>query len=151
MICLIHETFIILDLIIKLFLDIVLHLVRYEPACNLVGHLAEESEVIGREILIALFIGHFKDTDCMVTKLYWNEKYIANWLMKLLVHGDIVITKLFSHALIHSFLKVSRLSCIEDLAEYVLSVIWRLSLETHGLSESSRDHFTEQLIFDTIV
>ena len=70
--------------------------------------------------------------------------------MKLLVHGH-VVTELFSNVFIHCFLKVSCLSCIEHLAEHVLPIIRCFPLEAHRLSKPARDHFTEQLIFDTIV
>ena len=150
MIGLIHEAFVVLYLIIKLFLNIVLHLVRYQPACNLIRHLAQQREVIRCEVLITLFICDFKDTYCMITKLDWNEKYIANDLMKLLVHGH-VISEFISHVFIHSFLEVSRLSCIEYLTEHVLPIIWRFPLETHRLPQPACNHFAEQLIFDTIV
>ena len=70
--------------------------------------------------------------------------------MKLLVHRH-VVTELFSYIFIHCFLKVSCLSCIEHLAEYVLPIIRSFPLEAHRLSEPTRDHFTKQLIFDPIV
>ena len=41
MIGLIHKAFVVLDLIIKLFLNIVLHLVRNQPACNFIRHLTQ--------------------------------------------------------------------------------------------------------------
>ena len=66
MIGLVHEAFVILDLIIKLFLNIVLHLVRYQPACNFIRHLTQKREVIRSEVLIALFICDFKDADRVV-------------------------------------------------------------------------------------
>ena len=70
--------------------------------------------------------------------------------MELLVHGH-VVAELFPHVLIHRLLEVPRLSRIEDLAEDVLPILRRLSLETDRLSKPSSDDFAEELIFDAIV
>lgn len=40
-ICLVHQSFVVLDLIVELFFNIVLHLVGDQPACNFIGNLAD--------------------------------------------------------------------------------------------------------------
>ena len=133
MICLIHEALVVLDLVVELLLDVVFHLVRDESARDFIGHLAEKSEVIRCEILITFLIGDFKNANSMVSQLYRNEQNISHDLVELLIHGH-VVTELFPHVFIHCLLEVPRLSRIEDLAEDVLSVLRRLSLETDRLS-----------------
>ena len=43
---LVHEALVVLNLVIELLLDVVFHLVRDQPACNLVCDMTQQSEVI---------------------------------------------------------------------------------------------------------
>ena len=89
---------------------------------------------------------HLENTDRVVPQFNWHEKHIANDLMQLLVHGE-VVAELISHSFIYSPFEMSGLSRIENLAEYILGV----SLETDWFSQSARDNFAEKSIFHAII
>ncbi len=93
-----------------------------------------------------LFIRYLENTDRMVAKFNGHEKHIANDLMQLLVHDEIV-AKLISHRLISSSFEMSSLSRIENLTEHILGV----SLETDWFSQSTCDDLTEKGIFHAII
>lgn len=78
---LIHEAFVVLEFIIELLLDVVLHLMWDQTTCNLFANLGHQSKVIRCEVLIAFFICHFKASNCVVAELYWNEQHIFDDLM----------------------------------------------------------------------
>ena len=121
---------------------------RNETAGNFIGHLTEQSEIVGGEVLIAFLVRDFKHTNCMVSELDRDQKHVSNDLMQLLVHGH-VLAELIPHTLILCSFKVARLARIEHLTENVGVVA--LSLEADWLSQAPRNHFTEELIFDAIV
>ena len=147
-ICLVHKPLVILNLIVKLLLDVVFHLMRYESAGDFIGHLAQQSEVIRGKVLITLFVRDFEHSNGMISKLDWYQKHISHDLMQLLIHGH-VLSKFIPHIIILSSFKVPSLASIKHLAEYVGIVA--LSLEADWLSQAPCNNFTEKLIFDTIV
>ena len=147
-VCLVHEPFVILHLVVELLLDVVFHLVRYEPAGNLIGHLAEQSEIIWGKVLITLFVCNLKYTDGMISKLDWDQEHISYDLMQLLVHRH-VLAELIPHIIILSSFEVTRLARVKHLTENV--GIIALSLEADWFSQAPRNNFTEKLIFDTVI
>ena len=147
-ICLVHESFVVFDLVIKLFLDVVLHLVGDESACNFISNLADQREVVRGKVLVTFFVGDLEDTYCMVAKLDWDKKDIPHDLMQLLVHCHI-LAKLLPHTFVLRPLKVSGLSSVKDLAENIRLVT--LSFERDWLSQSASDHFAEKLVFHSVV
>ena len=84
----------------------------------------------------------------MISELNWDQKHVSHDLMQLLIHGH-VLAKLIPHTLILCSFKVTRLARVEHLTENVRVVA--LSLEADWLSQAPRNHFTEELIFDTVV
>ena len=148
MVGLIHETLVVLHLVVKLFLDVVLHLVADQSASNLIGHVAQECEIVRCEVLIVLLVGHLKDTDRVIAKFNGDKKHIADNLVQLLVHGH-VVTKLILDRLILRSLKVTSLTSIEDLTKHIWSL--RFARERQRLAEPARNNFAEKLVLDAVV
>jgi len=90
MVSLVHEALVIFDLFVKLLLDIVFHLMRDEPAGDLVSDMAQQSEVVGREILVVLLVGDLEDADRVISQFDRDQKNVTNNLVQLLVHGHVV-------------------------------------------------------------
>ena len=63
---LVHESLVVLDLVVELFLYVVLHLVGNQAARDLIRHLADQREVIRGEVLVTLFVGDLEDSDGVV-------------------------------------------------------------------------------------
>ena len=72
-VCLVHEPFVILHLVVELLLDVVFHLMGYESAGNLIGHLAQQSKIIRGEVLISFFVRYLKYPNSMITELDWDK------------------------------------------------------------------------------
>ena len=115
MICRVHQALVPPGLLVELLLNVVLHLVRYESACNFVGHLTDEGEVVGGKVLVPLLVGHFKDPNRMVAQLYGDQQHVSHHLVQLLIHSH-VLTKLLFDFVIRRSLEVPCLACVEDLA-----------------------------------
>jgi hypothetical protein len=143
---LVHQTLVILDLVIKLLLDVVLHFMRDETTCDFIGNLAQQCEIIRCEVLIVFLVGDLKDSNRVIAKFYWNKKHIADNLMQLLVHSH-VIPKFLPDILILGSFEMSSLPCIEDLAQHILTI----TFEADRLSQPACDYFAEKGVFDSIV
>ena len=148
MIRLIHQTLIVLDLVIELFLDVVLHLVGDQSTCDLICHLAQQSEIVGGKVLVSLLVGDLEDTDSMISKLDGNEEDVTDYLMQLLIHRH-VFTKFLPNIFILRSLKVPSLPRVEHLAEDIWLIT--LTLEANRFTQSTCNDFAEQLVFDSIV
>lgn len=149
MVRLIHEALVVLDLVVKLFLYVVLHLVGDQTRCNLISHLAQQSEVIRREVLVSFFVCHFEHADCVIAQFDWNEQHVADYLVQLLVHCH-VVAQLFSNTLVLCAFEMPGLSSVENLAENIRTLAL-LSWETDWLTQSACDHFAEQLVLNAVI
>ena len=72
-VCLVHKPLVILYLVVKLLLDVVFHLMGYQSAGNLIGHLAQQSKIIRGEVLISFFVRYFEYPNSMITELDWDK------------------------------------------------------------------------------
>ena len=110
--------------------------------------MAEEREIIGREVLVVLLVGDLEDTDSVIAEFDRNEKHVTHYLVQLLVHRH-VITQLVSDILVLRPLEMPRLPSVEDLAEDVGAI--GLALEGERLAQPASDDLAEQLVFDAII
>ena len=148
MIRLIHKTLVVLDLVVKLFLNVVLHLVGDQSTSDLICHLAQQSEIVGGKVLVSLLVGDLEDTDSMVAELDGDEEDVTDYLMQLLIHRH-VFTKFLPNVFILRSLKVPSLPRVEHLAEDIWLIT--LTLEANRFTQSACNDFAEQLVFDSIV
>eukprot|EP00353_Schmidingerella_taraikaensis_P018483 CAMPEP_0185607030 /NCGR_PEP_ID=MMETSP0436-20130131/5234_1 /TAXON_ID=626734 ORGANISM="Favella taraikaensis, Strain Fe Narragansett Bay" /NCGR_SAMPLE_ID=MMETSP0436 /ASSEMBLY_ACC=CAM_ASM_000390 /LENGTH=58 /DNA_ID=CAMNT_0028238845 /DNA_START=1086 /DNA_END=1262 /DNA_ORIENTATION=- len=52
--------------------------------------MAQQSEVVGREILVVLLVGDLEDADRVISQFDRDQKNVTNNLVQLLVHGHVV-------------------------------------------------------------
>lgn len=91
---LIHEALVVLDLVVEFLLDVVLHFMADQATGDFVCNMAEQGEIVRREVLIVLLVSHLKYSNRMISELNWDEKNITHDLVQLLIHGH-VVTKFF--------------------------------------------------------
>lgn len=68
--------------------------------------------------------------------------------MQLLIHGQ-VLTKLIANVLVLSFLEMTGLPSVENLAQNVWLIA--VPLEGYRFPQPSRDHLAEELVFHSVV
>lgn len=93
MVGLVHETLVVLDLVVELLLDVIFHLVANQSAGNLISNVAQQCEIIRGKVLVVLLVSNLENTNSVITKFDRDEKHISHYLVQLLVHSH-VITKL---------------------------------------------------------
>jgi len=119
---------------------------RDKSRSNLIGNRAEKCEIIWGEILSVFLVGHLEHSDSVVAKLDWNEKHVTDYLMQLLIHGE-VVAKFFPDTVVHCSLEMPSLSRVEYLAKHVL----RLPLKADRFAQPTRDHLTEKSVLDAVI
>ena len=119
---------------------------RDKPAGNLLAYLRHNCEVVCREVLVALLVGHFEAAYGVIAELDWDEEGVADHLVQSFIDSN-VVAKFFADVFTLHLAEVLGLPGVEDAADYVVG----FPLERDWLAETACYHLAEEVIFEPVI